>query len=104
MRVEIVPFRSQYFRRNLLAFADRAVTAITPAPEAVRRARLAACGAKLSPREIEICELRVAGRSNAEIAVRLGVKPSTVDEYVRRARSKLGLARGERLDLALLAR
>lgn len=45
----------------------------------------------LSPREREVMQLVVDGRSSREIAVLLGLRPGTVDTYRSRVMRKLGL-------------
>jgi DNA-binding NarL/FixJ family response regulator len=45
----------------------------------------------LSPREREVLVLVVEGRTSKEIALAVGVKPSTVDTYRSRIMAKLGI-------------
>jgi DNA-binding CsgD family transcriptional regulator len=45
----------------------------------------------LSPREFEIAELVAEGLTNVEIGERLGIGGRTVESYLERLRSKLGL-------------
>jgi DNA-binding CsgD family transcriptional regulator len=45
----------------------------------------------LSPRENEVCDLVVAGRSNAEIAATLFISESTVKVHVKHIFEKLGV-------------
>jgi len=47
----------------------------------------------LSPRELEVLDELRAGRSNQEIAERLGVSPNTVKTHVARLLDKLGAKR-----------
>jgi RNA polymerase sigma factor (sigma-70 family) len=47
--------------------------------------------ARLSPREREIVQLVVEGKSSAEIAKILYISPNTVDTYRSRLMQKLGL-------------
>ncbi|MEQ4719458.1 LuxR C-terminal-related transcriptional regulator [Nonomuraea sp. B19D2] len=44
----------------------------------------------LSPRELDVLALVAVGCGNAEIAVRLGIRPETVKSYLRNAMRKLG--------------
>jgi DNA-binding CsgD family transcriptional regulator len=46
---------------------------------------------RLSPRERQVIRLVRKGRSTKEIARDLGIKPRTVETYVRRAYDKLGV-------------
>jgi DNA-binding CsgD family transcriptional regulator len=45
----------------------------------------------LSPRELQIVALSAKGQSNKELARTLGISPSSVDTYLRRAFAKLGV-------------
>lgn len=56
----------------------------------------------ISPRELEVLGEILAGRSNQEIAERLGVSPNTVKTHVARLLEKLGAKR--RGDAAARAR
>lgn len=56
----------------------------------------------LTPRELEIVPLLVAGRTNAEIGAALVISPRTVGVHVSRILSKLGAAR--RTEAADIAR
>ncbi|GEM_PF-2049838 len=47
--------------------------------------------ASLTPREFEVAGLVAAGFANKEIALRLGVQPSTIKEHVHRIFGKTGL-------------
>lgn len=47
----------------------------------------------ISPRELEVLEEIAAGRSNKEIAQRLGVSPNTVKTHAARLFEKLGATR-----------
>ena len=61
---------------------------------------------ELTPRERSVLELMAEGRSNAAIAVRLGLTETTVEGYVRVILSKLGLepaAEDHRRVLAVLS-
>ncbi|MGH8713117.1 MAG: response regulator transcription factor [Casimicrobiaceae bacterium] len=78
------------------AAADDAVHA-----DADRRAALRQRTARLTPRELEVMRLVVAGRHNREIAMVLDISPRTVEVYKARMMEKLG---AERLpDLVRLA-
>ncbi|MFB6893751.1 response regulator [Kitasatospora sp. NPDC056327] len=71
----------------------------TGEPRAVAaRRRLAA----LTPRESDVLRELAAGRSNAEIALALGMRESTVKAHVSRILTGLGV--GNRVQAALLAR
>lgn len=56
---------------------------------------------RLSPREIEILRMNVAGNSNIEIAAALYLSPNTVKTYVRSIFNKLGV--DHRLQAAVIA-
>ncbi len=47
----------------------------------------------ISPREVDVLQELVAGRSNKEIAARLNVSPNTVKTHVARLFEKLGARR-----------
>lgn len=47
--------------------------------------------AKLSPRETEVLQWMVRGKSNADIATIMGISPTTVDTFVRRIFDKLNV-------------
>lgn len=47
---------------------------------------------QLSPRELEVLELVVAGATGKEIAVRLGISTETVKDHVARVYAKLGVS------------
>jgi DNA-binding NarL/FixJ family response regulator len=57
--------------------------------------------APLSAREQDVVQLVVEGRSNAEIAARLGISPKTVESHLRRLFERHGLA--SRTELAARA-
>ena len=44
---------------------------------------------ELSPRQLEIVKLHLAGRSMRQIALALGISPSTVTSHLWRAKQKL---------------
>jgi DNA-binding NarL/FixJ family response regulator len=46
---------------------------------------------KLSPRECEILQMVVEGKSSAKIAERVGLSPKTIDTYRSRLMTKLGV-------------
>lgn len=45
--------------------------------------------AELSPRQLEVLKLRLAGRTMREIALALGISPSTVTSHLWRAKQKI---------------
>lgn len=50
----------------------------------------------LTPREHEAARLAVEGRTNKEVAEKMGLTAPTVEQYLHRAYSKLGVSnRGE---------
>ncbi|MGW1965588.1 response regulator transcription factor [Streptomyces sp. NPDC001935] len=57
----------------------------------------------LSPREWEVLSHIAAGLTHDQIARRLAISPHTVDTYVKRIRSKLGLGNKAELTRAALA-
>lgn len=77
------------------------------APEATQaliRATIASpsLGHDLTPREFDVLNQLVEGLTNAEIAQRLGIKPSTVKNHISNILSKLGaVSRTEAATLAL---
>ena len=60
--------------------------------------------AQLSPRELRVFQGLGQGLSNREIAVLLGLTPSTVETYRKTIRSKLGVSGGELVRQAVLSR
>jgi NarL family two-component system response regulator LiaR len=59
-------------------------------------------GHDLTPREIDVLNHLVEGLTNAEIAQRLGIKPSTAKNHIKSIMSKLGaVSRTEAATLAL---
>jgi DNA-binding NarL/FixJ family response regulator len=71
----------QVTRRLVAEFAARPPAARRPPPELAR----------LTPREREVLDLVICGRSNAEIAGALVVSPSTVKTHLGHILDKLGL-------------
>jgi len=71
----------------------RAVLAPSVATALVRQVKTHTPQRALSPREIEVVSLMAEGLSNAEIAVRLVVEPSTVKTHVEHIFGKLGVNR-----------
>lgn len=58
----------------------------------------------LTPRERETLELMADGRSTAEVAVRIGISPGTVQAHVKNVFAKLGVhSKVEAVRVALLA-
>jgi len=58
--------------------------------EPISPAALSAIG--LSPREVDVVGLLVAGRSNNEIAAALSISPHTVKRHLEKVYSKLGVS------------
>lgn len=56
-------------------------------------------GSKVSPREIEVADLIVAGLYNREIAIKLGISIKTVEQHVMHLRERSGVR--NRVQLAL---
>ncbi len=63
------------------------------AGEAFTRNALAIASLGISDREFEVLELIANGRSNKEIAARLGVSPNTIKTHVARLYEKLEVSR-----------
>ncbi|MFI1919692.1 LuxR C-terminal-related transcriptional regulator [Nocardia sp. NPDC020380] len=59
-------------------------------------------GRRLSSRETQVLRQIAHGLTHAQIAVRLGISPHTVDTYVRRIRAKLGVGNKAELTRAAL--
>jgi DNA-binding NarL/FixJ family response regulator len=57
--------------------------------------------ARLSPRELQAVTLIAQGFTHHQVARRMGIAQSTLDTYVKRVRSKLGL--GNKAELAVAA-
>jgi DNA-binding CsgD family transcriptional regulator len=97
-----------------LAAARAAGRALTPDQIAALTAEVSSVAARgrpnagaptsslgLSPREVEVLRLVVAGRSNPEIAAALFISPRTVTTHVSHVFAKLGVAnRAEAVDFA----
>ncbi|WP_433654889.1 LuxR C-terminal-related transcriptional regulator [Nocardia sp. CA-128927] len=86
--------------------AVRIVTAGTPvrtaaAPPLVRQ-RTRTTGRRLSGREEQVLRQIAHGLTHGQVAARLGISPHTVDTYVRRIRSKLGVGNKAELTRAAL--
>ena len=60
-----------------------------------------AADARLTERELDVVRLVVEGRSNDEIATRLGIGPKTVESHLRRLFERFDLA--SRTELATRA-
>lgn len=81
-------------KASLAPEATQALIQSTTAPPSL--------GYDLTPREFDVLNHLVVGLTNAEIAQRLGVKPSTVKNHISNILSKLGAAsRTEAVSLAL---
>jgi DNA-binding NarL/FixJ family response regulator len=74
-------------------------TKAEPVPTTVR-AQSTAC--QLSEREEQVLRLIAHGLTHQQIATRLGISPHTVDTYVKRIRSKLGVGNKAELTRAAL--
>jgi DNA-binding NarL/FixJ family response regulator len=61
-----------------------------------------ACGCPLSEREEQVLRQIAHGLTHGQIATRLGISPHTVDTYVKRIRSKLGVGNKAELTRAAL--
>lgn len=61
---------------------------LEPAPV---EARVASANVRLTPRQDEILSLVAAGRSDKEIATRLGLTPRTISKHLERIYTKLQL-------------
>jgi two-component system, NarL family, nitrate/nitrite response regulator NarL len=59
---------------------------------------------RLSPREEQTLKYVAEGFTHAQIATRLGVSTTTVDTYIQRIRSKLGVGNKAQLALAAMSR
>jgi LuxR family maltose regulon positive regulatory protein len=75
--------------QGIMAYAST----LTDRWDEIQRRRLNPTSDVLSPREIAIVELISVGRSNKEIARRLGVMPETVKSHVKNIFAKLGVDR-----------
>jgi DNA-binding NarL/FixJ family response regulator len=74
-------------------------TETKPAPTA-ERTQLSAF--QLSEREEQVLQQIAHGHTHGQIAIRLGISPHTVDTYVKRIRSKLGVGNKAELTRAAL--
>ncbi|RQS35574.1 LuxR family transcriptional regulator [Burkholderia sp. Bp8992] len=73
---------------------DRSSDAQAPAPrtpEGGTAQRLNDVFDKLTSRESEVCARLIRGRKTQDIAHELGIRPSSIDTYARRAFAKLGI-------------
>ncbi len=77
------------------------VCATTPGP-ASSSERVPAGGCQLSDREEQVLRLIATGLTHGQIATRLRISPHTVDTYVKRIRSKLGVGNKAELTRAAL--
>jgi DNA-binding NarL/FixJ family response regulator len=73
-----------------------------PAPSTPQAA--ATTGCQLSDREDQVLRQIAHGLTHGQIATRLGISPHTVDTYVKRIRSKLGVGNKAELTRAALLR
>ncbi|MCA8424976.1 helix-turn-helix transcriptional regulator [Burkholderia seminalis] len=81
-----------------LAVAHRRIVGDRPADAGAARARegvvtqrLHDVFEKLTSRESEVCARLIRGRKTQDIAHELGIRPSSIDTYARRAFAKLGI-------------
>ena len=101
-----VPLISRW--RGILAAAVERHIAIVEEPSADKVAsvtellRSVPAAAPLSPQEITVCGLIVAGHSTESIALNLGISPHSVVTYRRRAYAKLMLSSQNELFMLLL--
>jgi DNA-binding NarL/FixJ family response regulator len=72
------------------------------APTAAAREWLPAAHCQLSEREEQVLHQIAHGLTHAQVATRLGISPHTVDTYVKRIRSKLGVGNKAELTRAAL--
>ena len=99
--VHVLPLRQGQIRRSV---GPRAVAALFIAPASLpgrMPADALAAIYDLTPAEINILELLVAGRTQAEIAATLGIAPSTVKSHLLHLFAKTGC--GRQSDLVKLA-
>lgn len=84
---------------------DRQADADAAAPRAQESGaarRLNDVFGKLTSRESEVCARLIRGRKTQDIALELGIQPSSIDTYARRAFAKLGIeSRRQLLNLLL---
>jgi DNA-binding CsgD family transcriptional regulator len=101
-----VPLISRW--RGILAAAVERHVAIIEEPSADKEAsvtellRSVPAAAPLSPQEITVCGLIVAGHSTESIALNLGISPHSVVTYRRRAYAKLMVSSQNELFMLLL--
>jgi DNA-binding NarL/FixJ family response regulator len=74
----------------------------TTADSAPPAERAPAVGCQLSDREEQVLHLIAKGLTHGQIATRLSISPHTVDTYVKRIRSKLGVGNKAELTRAAL--
>ncbi len=70
---------------------------VVPEPLAGLERRLAALAAGLTPRELAVCARTAAGQTAEAIALDLGIRPTSVVTYRRRAYGRLGITSGYQL-------
>jgi DNA-binding NarL/FixJ family response regulator len=80
-------------RRGEVVFHPRLAATLCRRVAALAAGRVDAALGALTARELEIARLLADGRSNKEIAVRLGVEVSTAKNHVHNILEKLGLKR-----------
>lgn len=81
MAVDVVADGSIWAPRKVLASLIDTIAPTEPRPPEIR----------LTPRELEVVELLIAGRANREIASTLGVETKTVKSHVGRLLQKFGV-------------
>ncbi len=82
-RIQITEFETETLALLAAAFLDRVRTMLAGSDELI-------CVGGLSPRQIDCMRLVASGQTDKAIAIKLGIGPSTVHEYVHNARARLG--------------
>jgi DNA-binding CsgD family transcriptional regulator len=74
----------------------------TAAPAAAAGAEPGRASSMLSGREVQVLRQISSGLTHSQVASRLGISPHTVDTYVKRIRSKLGIGNKAQLTRAAM--